>query len=67
MNVGVDNSKCQGHAQCDALSEFFTLDDDGYSNIGPAKEVPAGLEDEARQGIEACPESALAEVSDDAG
>lgn len=65
MKVGVDNSVCEAHAMCASMSEFFTLDDDGYNNIGPAKEVPAGMEDEVRRGIEACPVSALSEVAED--
>ncbi|MCW2831453.1 MAG: 4Fe-4S single cluster domain [Aeromicrobium sp.] len=44
------------------MSSVLTLDDDGYSNIGPAKDVPPGAEDDVRQGILACPESALREV-----
>lgn len=65
MKVGIDNEQCAGQAQCEAVwEEFFTLDDDGYSNIGPAKEVPAGREDDAREGIASCPMSALFEVSE---
>jgi len=38
--------------------ELFTLDDDGYSNVG-VKEVPLGMEDIARRGMLACPERAI--------
>lgn len=63
MRVRVDSGRCQGHARCEAMSEeFFTLDEDGYSDIGDAKVVPAGLEDAVRRGIESCPEGALSEV-----
>jgi len=60
MKVSVDNSRCSGHARCNALVPvIFTVDDVGFSDIGEGKEVPAGLEDEARFGVAACPEQAL--------
>jgi ferredoxin len=60
MRVGVDSSLCSGHARCWATNpEIFTLDDEGYSDIGPGKDVPPGLEQEARQGARACPERAI--------
>ncbi len=60
MRVSVDNGLCSGHARCWAVApDIFTIDDDGYSNIGTDREVPAGREDEARKGIAACPERAL--------
>lgn len=64
MRVGVDGDRCQGHARCEAASTFFTLDEDGYSDIGPAKPVPSDQEDGAKLGIQACPEGALREVPD---
>ncbi len=60
MKVSVDNELCSGHARCNAVEpKLFTLDDLGYSNIGQGKTVPEGLEDQARQGVRACPERAL--------
>ena len=60
MRVSVDNSLCSGHAQCWTLApDIFTIDDDGYSNIGVGREVPPGREDDARNGVAACPERAL--------
>lgn len=60
MKVSVDSSKCQGHGMCEAVGgAFFTLDDGGYCSIGLHKEVPAGSEEQARLGVESCPESAL--------
>jgi len=64
MKIGVDAAKCQGHARCEAMSDFFTLDDDGYSTIGPAKPVPPGMEAEVQGGVVSCPEGALFEVSE---
>lgn len=60
MKVSVDNSRCSGHARCNAVApEIFTVDDLGYSDIGQGKEVAAGLEEQARLGVAACPERAL--------
>lgn len=60
MRVSVDNARCEAHGQCDAVApDFFTLDDDGYADIGQGKEVPAGMEDEVREGVAACPMVAL--------
>lgn len=60
MKVSVDNALCQGHARCWHLApEFFTLDDEGYCNIGQGKAVPEGLEDKVRNGVDACPEKAF--------
>lgn len=60
MKVSVDNSRCEAHGQCEAIApDFFTLDDDGYCNIGQGKEVPAEMEDDVREGVAACPMVAL--------
>jgi ferredoxin len=60
MRVGVDSNLCSGHARCWALApEIFTLDDEGYSDIATDREVPPGMEEEARRGVRACPERAL--------
>jgi ferredoxin len=60
MRVSVDNERCTGHARCWALApDVFTIDDDGYSNIGTGKEVPPGLEGAAQLGVDSCPERAL--------
>jgi ferredoxin len=60
MRVGVDSNLCSGHARCWATApEIFTLDGEGYSNIGTGKDVPPDLEEDARRGIRACPERAL--------
>ncbi len=60
MKVSVDNDLCTGHARCWSLApEVFTIDDDGYSNIGTGKDVPPELEEKAHLGIRSCPERAL--------
>jgi ferredoxin len=59
MRVRVDRDICQGHALCAGVApELFTLDDEGYSNVGEV-EVPAGSEDLARRGMQTCPERAI--------
>ncbi|NMD61356.1 UNVERIFIED_ORG: ferredoxin [Nocardia globerula] len=56
MKVRVDNAKCQGHAQCAAMSDdFFELDDLGFI-VTVSGAVPVGSEDRARLGADACPE-----------
>lgn len=60
MRVSVDNDLCDARGQCNVVdAELFTLDEDGYSNIGQDKQVPTGKEDAAEQGVEVCPVQAL--------
>jgi ferredoxin len=62
MKVRVDRELCQAHGQCNLVSEeLFPLDDAGYSAIASGgREVPAGEEDTAEEGIYNCPARALA-------
>jgi ferredoxin len=62
MKVRVDRGLCQAHGQCNLVSdELFPLDDEGYSAIDSGgKEVPAGEEDVAEEGVYNCPAQALA-------
>ncbi len=60
MRVSVDNDICDARGQCNVVDpELFTLDEEGYSDIGRGKQVPAGKEDVAEQGVEICPVQAL--------
>lgn len=60
MRVSVDNDLCDARGRCNVVDpELFTLDEDGYSDIGLDKQVPAGKEDAAEQGVEVCPVQAL--------
>ena len=60
MQVSVDNDICEGHGQCNAVdAAIFTLDDDGYSNIGSDKPVDPSEEPRARRGVNRCPVRAL--------
>jgi ferredoxin len=59
LELHVDNSKCQGHARCNAVApEVFELDDLGYVAT-PSGTVPLALEALARKGANGCPEHAL--------
>ena len=59
MKITIDTTKCSGHARCAAAApEMFELDDSGYA-LPFAGEVPAGHEDDAREGVLACPERAI--------
>ena len=59
MKIHVDRSTCAGHALCNGIDEeLFPLDDEGYSADEP-RDVAAGDEGRARDGVEACPEQAL--------
>jgi ferredoxin len=59
MKVRLDRDRCVGHAQCYAQApELFPLDDNGYSILEP-HDVAHGDEQATRDGVAACPESAL--------
>lgn len=60
MRIGVDPERCEAHGQCSVVDlDLFPLDDEGYSAVGPDREVPEGEEDVARIGVDACPVRAL--------
>lgn len=59
MKISIDTGTCSGHARCAATApDVFELDDSGYA-LPFDGEVPAGLEDHAREGVYACPERAI--------
>lgn len=59
MRVHVDAERCQGHGMCSFHGpDVFQLDDLGYSKAG-TRDVPAGLEEQARRGARGCPERAI--------
>jgi ferredoxin len=61
MKYVVDPALCCGSGQCYALApDVFTAADDGYNaEAGNTVEVSSGLEETAREGAMACPESAI--------
>jgi ferredoxin len=59
MRVDVDLKACAGHGQCAATApDVYTLDADGFCL--PVGDVPAGAEEDAREGAASCPEQAIA-------
>ena len=64
MKVIANQTLCSGHARCASVApEIFDLTDDGYIGFAE-KDVPPGLEAQARRGARACPERALQIVED---
>ncbi len=59
MRIRLDTDACQGHGRCYTLAPaLFDSDDLGHCVL-LVDEVPAGHEDEARTGVDNCPEHAL--------
>jgi ferredoxin len=64
MKIRLDRELCRGHAQCNARGpDVYELDDNGYATLTEL-EIPAGLEDQARAGVRACPEGAVTVLDD---
>ncbi|MCW2622352.1 MAG: ferredoxin [Frankiales bacterium] len=60
MKLYADNDRCQANALCSSVDpDMFTLDDDGYIDIGGSKQIAAGQEETARKGVTICPAQAL--------
>ena len=56
----IDAEQCQGHQICAIRGpELFGADDEGYGIVLIDGDVPADLEDTARQAAAACPERAV--------
>jgi ferredoxin len=59
MRVAVDAERCEGHARCWSICpEVFELDDEGHAVV-VVDEVPAELEERARDAATNCPERAI--------
>ena len=59
MQVAVDADRCEGHARCWAICpEVFELDDEGHAVV-TRPDVPAELEEKAREAATNCPERAI--------
>jgi len=59
VRIGLDTELCQGHGRCYTLApDLFDSDEVGHCVL-LVSEVPAGLEEAARNGVENCPEHAL--------
>jgi ferredoxin len=60
MHIRLDADRCQGHGRCYVLApDLFDADDYGHCVL-LVDEVPVGREDDARTGVDNCPEQALA-------
>ena len=59
MKASIDDGRCRGHGVCTTVCpDVFAMTDDGYAEA-IVDEVPAGLEDSAREAAAACPENAV--------
>ena len=59
LRVIVDRSRCCGYGLCAQLCpEVYKLDENGLVYV-ESELIPAGLEEEAREGAAACPAEAL--------
>ena len=60
VTIAVDNSKCSGHARCNASApQVYPIDDDGYVALRGETEVDQTLRAQAEAGAAACPERAI--------
>jgi ferredoxin len=59
MRVIIDNEKCQGHGRCYVLAPgVFAPDEEGYGTVLQA-DVSGDLLEQARRGVQSCPEAAI--------
>ena len=59
MRIRLDTERCQGHGRCYTLApDLFDSDDLGHCVL-LVDEVPSASEDDARNGVDNCPEQAL--------
>ena len=61
MKVHVDPERCQGHTLCAMIApEVFQLGEvDGHSTAVIDGEIPADLQEKAREAVRSCPEQAI--------
>jgi ferredoxin len=59
VKIRLDVDRCQGHGRCYVLApDLFDADEYGHCVL-LVEEVPDGRQDDARTGVENCPEQAL--------
>jgi ferredoxin len=59
MRIRVDEALCTGHGRCYALApDVYAPDDHGRCELVHA-EVPSELEEQAKLGVDNCPERAI--------
>ena len=61
MKVGLDRKRCEGHGLCETVApELFTLDEAGELIAHyEGREIPAQLQESARDAVRVCPVAAL--------
>lgn len=60
MKITVDGSLCQGHTLCAMTApQLFRLNDEDGHSQPVSEDVPAGLEEVAREAARSCPEQAI--------
>ncbi len=59
MRIRLDPERCQGHGRCYSLAPDLFDSDALRHCLLLVDEVPAGREDDARSGVDNCPEQAL--------
>jgi len=66
IRLAVSEKLCSGQGRCYSLSpDVFHSDDEGFcAERGTEFEVPVGLEQQARLGVDTCPEGAITVVAD---
>jgi ferredoxin len=62
MRVTLDRKRCEGHGVCEnAAPDLFTLDEHAELIVHyDGRDIPAALEDAARDAVRVCPVAALA-------
>lgn len=62
LQVKVDREKCCGYGICaEICADVYKLDDQGFAYVDD-ENVPADLEESALEGVDACPEDAIAAI-----
>ena len=66
MYLTIDKSKCMGHGRCyGEVPSLLSDDEEGFvAEGGTTFEVPAELHDDAMTAVNACPELAIALLSE---
>jgi len=61
MKLTIDAAMCTGHGRCYTLApDLLSYDDEGFpKENGKTIDVPAGMEESAREAASSCPEGAI--------
>ncbi len=64
MRLKLDEARCVGHGRCYVLAPEVFEDDDRGHCVVRREAVPAHMAEDARRGVQNCPEGALSIVDD---